>query len=66
MTREALLERARAGFVDVGDRAGEADVLQVTGTVAAQRGDTTLGARALSREPARSARSSATSRGSRR
>ena len=39
---EALLERARAGFVDVGDRAGEADVLQVTGTVAAQRGDTTL------------------------
>ena len=51
MTREALLERARAGFVDVGDRAGEADVLQVTGTVAAQRGDTTLGARTLSREP---------------
>ena len=50
--RGALLERARDGFDAVGDRAGAADVLQVTGTVAAQRGDTTLGARAVSREPA--------------
>ena len=41
MTPRRLLERARGGFVDVGDRAGAADVLQVTGTVAAQRGDTT-------------------------
>ena len=38
----AMLERAREGFVAVGDRAGEADVLQVTGTVAAQRGDAAL------------------------
>jgi class 3 adenylate cyclase/tetratricopeptide (TPR) repeat protein len=38
----ALLERAHAGFVAAGDRAGAADVLQVTGTVAAQRGDPTL------------------------
>ena len=36
------LERAREGFVAIGDRAGEADVLQVTGTVAAQRGDAAL------------------------
>ena len=38
----ALLERALEGFVAVGDRAGAADALQVTGTVAAQRGDPTL------------------------
>ena len=38
----ALLERAHEGFVAAGDRAGAADVLQVTGTVAAQRGDPTL------------------------
>ncbi len=37
-----LLERAKAGFDAVGDAAGAAGVLQVTGTVAAQRGDTTL------------------------
>ncbi|HYH92406.1 MAG TPA: tetratricopeptide repeat protein, partial [Candidatus Saccharimonadales bacterium] len=37
-----LLERAGQGFAAVGDAAGEADVLQVTGTVAAQRGDTSL------------------------
>jgi tetratricopeptide (TPR) repeat protein len=36
-----LLAQARAGFEAVGDEAGVADVLQVTGTVAAQRGDTT-------------------------
>jgi len=34
-----LLERAHEGFIAAGDRAGAADVLQVTGTVAAQRGD---------------------------
>jgi tetratricopeptide (TPR) repeat protein len=37
-----LLERAGQGFAAVGDAAGEADVLQVTGTVAAQRGDASL------------------------
>ena len=38
----AFLERAYEGFSEVGDAAGEAAVLQVTGTVAAQRGDATL------------------------
>ena len=65
-TRGRLLERAHEGFVAAGDRAGEADVLQVTGTVAAQRGDAGAGARALPREPGGSARSWATTRASRR
>ena len=34
-----LLGRALVAFAEAGDRAGEADALQVTGTVAAQRGD---------------------------
>ena len=38
----AFLERAHQGFAEVGDAAGEAAVLQVTGTVAAQRGDAPL------------------------
>ena len=38
----ALLESAHEGFVAAGDRAGAADVLQDSGTVAAQRGDPTV------------------------
>jgi tetratricopeptide (TPR) repeat protein len=37
-----LLGQAHEGFVAVGDQSGAADVLQVTGTVAAQRGDPAL------------------------
>ena len=37
-----LLARALVGFESAGDTAGAADVLQVTGTVAAQRGDAPL------------------------
>ncbi len=39
---DAARARRTRAFAAVGDAAGEADVLQVTGTVAAQRGDPTL------------------------
>ena len=44
-----ILARALAAFVALGDDAGAADVLQVTGTVAAQRGKAPLHRAAISR-----------------